>query len=101
MNPIDDYRSTHDLYDVLSRAGILTVQFTDGDAFDLSGGWPIPYSVYERRGGWGCTVEQYLGSSEERKRLFRPLSGIDIYEADIATVAEKSDGTLLYRITEN
>lgn len=97
MNPIDDYRLTHDLCDVLPRTGILTVQFTDGDIFDVSECWPIDYSIYERRGGWCCTVEEYLGSSDKKKRLFRPRSGIDLYEADVASVADKSDGKLLYQ----
>ena len=99
MNPIDDYRSTHDLCDVLPRMGILTVQLTDGDAFDVSECWPIDYSIYRLRGGWSCTVEEYLGSSDKKKRLFRPRSGIDLYEADIASISDKSNGKVLYQRT--
>ena len=99
MNPIDGFRSTHDLCDVLPRAGILIVQLTDGDTFEVSECWPIDYSIYQLRGGWCGTVEQYLGTSDKKKRLFRPRSGIDLYESDIVSVADKSDGKVLYQRT--
>lgn len=99
MNPIDDYRSTHHLCSVLPRAGILTVQLADGDTFDVLGCWPIDYSVYQLRGGWCCTVEQYLGGNDKKKRLFSPSSSVDLYEEDVVSVADKSDGELLYQRT--
>ena len=86
MNPIDDYRSTHDLCDVLPQTETLTVQLTDGDAFDVSGCWPIDYSIYQLRGGWSCTVEEYLGSSDKKKRLFRPRSGIELSKCALSLV---------------
>jgi hypothetical protein len=84
--------------DVLGRSGVLTVRFSDGAGFDVSGCWPVDSSIYHEDGRWCCTVEQYLGT-DEKKKLFRPDSGVDIHEEDIASITDKITAEILYSKT--
>lgn len=95
----DSYRSTHELVDILRRAGTLLVDFHDGDQFAVAECLPIDSSIYHRRGGWCCNVVEYLGSSEKRKRLFRPDSGVDLYEEDIERITDKNTGEVIWKKT--
>ena len=95
----ESYRPTHELVNVFRRAGTLIVDFSDGDQFAVTHCSPIDYSIYHRRGGWCGTVIEYLGSSEKKKRLFRPDSGIDLYEEDIVRVTDKNTGEVIWQKT--
>ncbi len=97
--PLDDFRATHKLCDVLARNGIFVVRFTDGRDFELSDCWPVDSSIYDDTGRWCCRIEQYLGQDEKGLQLFRLGGGVDIMEDDIVSIADKITGEILFSKT--
>jgi hypothetical protein len=93
---LDEYRETHQLCDVLGREGVLAVRFLDARDFELSGCCPVDTTIHGDAGRWCCTVERCLSTAQKDQQLFRPGSGIDILEQDIAAIIDRATGEILY-----
>ena len=90
--------AAHRLDAVFSTDGTLRVTFTHGDIFLLRDFDTVDATIYGDADRWTATVVQPVrGEHPDFARLFRPGSGLDFNESDIAEISDETSSTILYR----
>jgi hypothetical protein len=87
----------HDFLLAASRDRVFRITFRNGEVFHLREFAQIDASIYGYPDGWSATIVAFeKPASEDRVKLFRPGSGIDLYESDINEIADVATGDILF-----
>jgi len=89
----------HKLRDPLEDSGdrVFLIAFTNGDVFRLRRFVIVDHSIYGDPDKWCAdVVEPVSGARPQFKQLFRPGTGLDFLESDIASIRDEVSDKLVY-----
>jgi hypothetical protein len=85
-----------------SDDSVVRITFRDGDVFVLETDHEVDFETYQEDGRWLCyIVEAVSGKHPDFHRLFKPGSGLDIFEQDILEIRDEATDKLLYTTNPN
>ena len=93
--------ASHRFTSLFATDGVLRISFRHGDIFRLRDFSPVNPTIYGDADGWTATVvEAVRGHHPDFARLYRPGSGLDFFERDIAEIIDESSSTPLFQATQ-